>query len=155
MRLTRVSTTDALELAAALRPYADGKAIIVAERLNCPPYFPRRTVSALARGTGILLGVAAVLDIPVHLLAPSKWQRAFFGPPPPRSKGLAQSKGATRKKSFVLSAAEKWPKHKFILSDGKADAAWLAEYGLRFLSSVLPFRSCPKSIPSAASSATG
>lgn len=107
--------------------------VVVAERLNCPPYMPRRVVKSLAESAGILIGVCAALGRELHLVTPRKWQAAFFGRPPPRSKKLAPIAGSTRKKSFVLHARERWPKGDFPVSHGTADAAWLAEYGRCFL----------------------
>lgn len=127
----RLDTADPVAVFHALAGVNICEGVVVAERLNCPPWMPRRTVKSLFEGVGILRGVCATLGLRLELVTPQTWQRFHFGRPPPRHRKSGPEHGASRKKSFVLAARERWPDGDFPMAWGMADAAWIAEYARR------------------------
>lgn len=86
---------------------------------------PKQGVSSMFRfGTayGMVLGTLAALKVPVHLVAPGKWKRAF---------GLGADKEQARALALRL-----WPDGSQFSrkkDHGRAEAALIARYGVRFL----------------------
>lgn len=76
---------------------------------------------ALGKASGIVEGVAAGARIPLVPVRPAKWKRVM---------GLSADKGGVR-----LRAQQQWPedaeRFKLVKHDGRAEASFLALYGLR------------------------
>ncbi len=107
---------DAATLAARIRQMLPTHAVVeqVASR-------PGQGVSSVFRfgvGYGVVLGVIAALEIPVHLVTPNRWKKAC---------GLDSDK----EKSRAL-ALRHWPSRSDLFGrkkdDGRAEAALLARY---------------------------
>lgn len=127
-RILRLDTTDPAAVHGMLRAVPCGT-LVVAERLICPPWMPRRAVGMLHGGLGVVRGVCHVLGLRLELVSPNVWQVALFGVAPPKSRKIKHARGSTRKKSFVLAARDAVPGGDFPQAWGTADAYWLARYG--------------------------
>jgi crossover junction endodeoxyribonuclease RuvC len=111
-----VGQVDPATLAARLKQMRPDIAVI--ERVGA---MPRQGVSSTFKfGTayGILQGVVAALEIPVHFVAPAKWKRHF---------GLSAEKEQSRARALQL-----WPGRSDLFArkkdHGRAESALLARY---------------------------
>lgn len=107
-------------------------ATVLFERLTAPPYMERRTISSLFLSTGIVVGAVRAHRLPFLPVTAARWQRDLFGAPPRRPKTAKPRDGSLRKQLFIDKARERWPACEFGDRDGRADAAWIAEWGRRF-----------------------
>jgi hypothetical protein len=110
------SQVDPSTLAARLKQMCPDAAVI--ERVSA---MPRQGVSSTFKfGTayGILQGVVAALEIPVHFVMPGRWKKHF---------GLSAEKEESRARALQL-----WPSRSDLFSrkkdHGRAEAALLARY---------------------------
>jgi Holliday junction resolvasome RuvABC endonuclease subunit len=107
---------DAASLAARIKQLAPTHAVV--EIVHSMPKQGVASSFAFGQGYGIVLGVIAALEIPVHLVTPAKWKKAC---------GLDSDK----EKSRAL-ALRHWPARADLFGrkkdDGRAEAALLARY---------------------------
>lgn len=115
---------DAAMLADRIEFYAkryDMKAVV--EQVWSMPGQGVSAVFAFGRAYGIVIGVLAALDIPVTFVAPQRWKKALQVP-------AAKDGARARASQLMPSAACNWP---LVKHDGRAEAALIAYYGLREL----------------------
>jgi crossover junction endodeoxyribonuclease RuvC len=93
---------------------------IVIERVGAMPGQGVSSMFNFGKGFGILLGVAAGLEMPIHEVAPQTWQKALKVPP---------GKDGNRQRACELlpAYAQSFSRKK---DDGRADAALIAYYGV-------------------------
>ena len=107
---------DAATLAARIKQFGPTHAVV--EQVASRPGQGVSSVFRFGAGYGIVLGVIAALEIPVHLVTPAKWKKAC---------GLDSDK----EKSRAL-ALRHWPSRSDLFGrrrdDGRAEAALLARY---------------------------
>jgi crossover junction endodeoxyribonuclease RuvC len=98
--------------------------LIVLEQVGAMPKNGVAGMFRFGQGHGIIIGVAAALSIPLHLVTAPTWKKPF---------GLVGSeKDEARMKVMreVPALASRVARKKDI---GRADAFWLARYGEKFL----------------------
>ena len=107
------------ELLADVRP--DEVVAAWVEDVHAMPAQGVRSVWTFAEGHGAVLGALGVLEVPVHLVAPSAWKKAA---------GLGKDKSASRQRAMEL-----WPARASwfarVRDDGRAEAALIALHGWR------------------------
>lgn len=135
----KLDTSDPVAVADALRAIDPRGTVVLFENLGCPPFIPPQVIASLFEGVGNVVGVCAALGFPAYHVAARTWQTDLFGKPAPKAKtdkrrrsGIVGSRGSHRKGLFVEKANVRWKGQRFIQSDGRADAAWIAEWGRRF-----------------------
>ena len=90
------------------------------------PFYPQmigiKTATRIAEAYGKILGALAWCDIPIREVRPAEWKAAL---------NLSSNKAASRELagSYFPADADQW---KRVKDDGRAEAALLAWYGLRF-----------------------
>jgi hypothetical protein len=108
---------DGATLAARIRQFEPDLAIV--EIASSRPGQGVSSVFKFGCGYGVVLGVLAALDVPTHLVAPSKWKKHF---------GLSADKEKSR--ALVLRF---WPSRCDLSGrkkhHGRAESALLARYG--------------------------
>ena len=109
------------ELLAHLVSLHSPNAVAVLEQVSSMPGQGVSSMFAFGEAYGIVKGVLAASDVPVHLVTPGKWKRAME---------LSANKNGSRAK-----AIEMWPEHasmfKRVKDDGRAEACLIAEFGRR------------------------
>lgn len=97
-------------------------ALALVEKPFYPPQIGIRSVAVIAQAYGTLLGALSWRSIPVREVRPVDWKQAL---------GLSRDKAASREKAglFFPDDAEQWKRAK---DDGRAEAALIAWYGLRW-----------------------
>lgn len=131
----KLDTSDPVAVAEALRAIDPRGTVVLFENLGCPPFIPPQVIASLFEGVGNVVGVCAALGFPAYHVAARTWQTDLFGKPSPKAKGkkrTVRAEGSQRKGLFVEKANARWKGQRFIQSDGRADAAWIAEWGRRF-----------------------
>ena len=118
---------DHVELALAMLRLCDGAAAVFVERVQSMPGQGVSSSFAFGRATGIVIGLTAAQQVPLHEIAPVKWRRLV---------GLQSGSGkdaarALCKRNWPLSA----PLWSRVKDEGRADAALIALAGLRSLQS--------------------
>lgn len=118
---------DHVELALAMLRLCDGASAVFVERVQSMPGQGVSSSFAFGRATGIVIGLSAAQQVPLHEIAPVKWRRLV---------GLASGSGkdaarALCKRNWPLSA----PLWSRVKDEGRADAALIALAGLRSLQS--------------------
>lgn len=108
-------------LAAELRMFNVAGTTAVVEQVSAMPGQGVSSMFAFGQAYGLALGVLAGMTIPARTVTPASWKRAMK---------LNTGKDAAR-----AEAARRWPQHaaefKRVKDDGKAEAALIAEWGLR------------------------
>lgn len=121
----RVTCHDMPDTTAGLHDLIAGLPIVKVCALE-KPFYPQMigitNATKIAEAYGILRGALQWRDIPVREVRPSEWKRAL---------NLGTSKAASREKAgqFFPDDAEQF---KRVRDDGRAEAALLAWYGLRW-----------------------
>lgn len=132
----KLDTSDPVAVAEVLRGIDPRGAAVLFENLGCPPFIPPTVIASLFEGVGNVVGACAALGLPAFHVAARTWQTALFGPPPkkvkPKGRRTVGSEGSQRKALFVEKANARWKGQRFVQADGRADAAWIAEWGRRF-----------------------
>lgn len=113
-------TTDALHAALAALPVVLHCTL---EHLHAGPQMGRTTIAAMFEAYGVLKGALAWRSIPVYTVRPSQWKPAL---------NIPADKAAARRRAaeFFPEDAFQWRMAKH---DGRAEAALLAWYGLRWV----------------------
>lgn len=92
------------------------------EQIHAGPQMGRRTIGVMFEGYGILKGALSWRSIPVQTVRPNIWKSSLNVP--------AEKSAARRRASeFFPDCADQW---KLAKHDGRAEAAMLAWYGLRW-----------------------
>jgi len=105
--------------------YGEGAAVWVVERQSTRPGLASQSVLSTGYGWGLLVGLVYGLGGQLLMPRPQEWQRECIKGSPGEGKGRA-----------LLAAGERWPDLRLTTArgrqiDGRADAAWLAEFGRR------------------------
>jgi Holliday junction resolvasome RuvABC endonuclease subunit len=122
----RVATHDMPTTTIALHDFISGLPAIriaVIEKPFYPPHIGILSVSKIAEAYGTLKGALAWRSIPMQEVRPSEWKRAL---------NLSSSKAASREKAGQIfpDDADQWTR---VMDDGRAEAALIAWYGLRWV----------------------
>lgn len=118
---TTTDTVDAAEVARLIRLYSPSFAVI--ERVHSMPKQGVASTFSFGQSFGIVRGVVAALNIPIHLITPTVWKRRFGL--------LSVEKDASRTRAIELwPASDAFRRKK---DHGRADAALLARYGYEVL----------------------
>jgi crossover junction endodeoxyribonuclease RuvC len=115
---------DAHALAGALGRDRIGHAFV--EQVGAMPGQGVSSVFAFGKAYGIAIGVLATLGLPMSFVAPAAWKRALQVP-------AAKDGARARASQLMPAAAHHWP---LVKHDGRAEAALIAYWGLRQLSSL-------------------
>ena len=97
--------------------------VAVIEKVHAMPGQGVSSMFNFGMGFGILQGALAALSIPMLFVTPQTWQKGIFN-------GIDSKLG---KKRSIVYCKSRWPKEKW--SDGTADAAYIALYGVNQLCS--------------------
>ncbi len=111
------------EMARLLRDLAP--ALVVLERQHAMPKQGLSSTFSIGRGFGLWEGVVAALEVPVHVVTSSVWQRAVLRAVPGEGKVRAILAAEARVPELVLTPGRRRKPH-----DGLADACCLALYGM-------------------------
>jgi hypothetical protein len=118
---------DVSQVISFLEPYK-GKATLVTERVGPRPTDTPVTAWTFGAAEASVLAVAETLAMPIHYIAPQKWQAAILT-------GLPRKGRDSIKRSAVLWARDAMPGLRECLAvkknSGVADAACIAELGRR------------------------
>lgn len=92
------------------------------EQIHAGPQMSRRTIGVMFEGFGLLKGALAWRSIPVQTVRPSVWKQSL---------NIPADKTAARRRAaeFFPDDAHQWALAKH---DGRAEAALIAWYGLRW-----------------------
>jgi hypothetical protein len=119
---------DVSQVISWLRPFALEGAILVTERVGPRPGDTPTTAWTFGAAEASVLAAAEALGLPVHYVAPQKWQAAVLV-------GLPRKGRESIKRSAVLWARDSMPGLRDCLrtkkNSGVADAACIAELGRR------------------------
>jgi Holliday junction resolvasome RuvABC endonuclease subunit len=121
----RVQTYDMPDTTVGLHDLIAGLPVIAFAVVE-KPFYPRvigiNTAVKIAQAYGVLLGALAWRSIPVREVRPAEWKAAL---------NLSSSKAASREQASRMfpDDAGQWSR---VRDDGRAEAALLAFYGLRW-----------------------
>lgn len=99
--------------------------LVILERQHAMPKQGLTSTFSIGRGFGLWEGVVAALELPLHVVTSSVWQRAVLRGVPGEGKVRAVIAAEARVPELVLTPGRRRKPH-----DGLADAACLALYGL-------------------------
>ena len=109
---------DCVQLVAIVRELNAREAWL--EQVSSMPGQGVSSVFAFGQAFGIIKGILAALNVPLHLVTPRVWKKALNVP--------AAKDGARARASQLMPwAAEYWP---LVKHDGRAEAALIALYGV-------------------------
>lgn len=93
------------------------------EQIHAGPKMARRTIGVMFEGFGALKSALAWQGIPVRTVRPGEWKKSL---------NIPADKTAARRRAaeFFPADADQWP---LVKHDGRAEAALIAWYGLRWL----------------------
>ena len=116
---------DVQRLADMIADVADDAPIVLIENSTPMPGQGAASTFAFGKTFGLLYGVCAAHKLVIHKVAPAKWKRDLAVP---------KDKDGARARASVLMPAHSrnWPLKKH---DGRAEAALIALWGSRFISS--------------------
>ena len=114
------SRISASLLAALLKPQLGRQIIAVVEQVGAMPKQGVTSMFNFGRSLGVIEGVLAGLQIPIHYVTPQRWKA--------HSNMIGTEKGFER-----TVATQLWPEHcktfQRVKDSGRADAALIARYG--------------------------
>ncbi|MGP1257084.1 MAG: crossover junction endodeoxyribonuclease RuvC [Kiloniellales bacterium] len=116
---------DHVELALAMLRLCDGASAVFVERVQSMPGQGVSSSFAFGRATGIVIGLTAAQQVPLHEIAPVRWRR------------LVGLKSGSGKDAARALCKRNWPVNAPLWSrvkdEGRADAALIALAGLKSL----------------------